>query len=451
MSQAPGKAAPGRPEPLPPHNVEAEEALLGSLLIGGAEAMLPVSRFGLTGPDFFIHRHGYVFEALRALYEDRRGIDLLTLADELGRRGQLADLGGSVYLSDLLVRVPTHLHAEAYAEIVKNHAVQRRLIDAAGAIARLGYDSSRPVPEMLDQARRALLDISLGSQNRRPQPADELCHQVLDDLEAQQGCPGGFSGLPTGLARLDELLGGLQRGDLIIIAGRPGMGKSALAGQIGLNVARTGRKVLIFSLEMSGKQVMQRFLAIESGVALEALRRGRPPDDKYGAIVTAASRLAGLPLAVHTADTLDDIVAAASLQTYRHGLDLLIIDYVQLVKARGRYENRNQELAAISRSLKTLALNDLDLPLILVSQLSREVERRRDRRPLLSDLRDSGSLEQDADQVWFPYREDYYDAKAAFPGLTEVCIAKNRNGRVGSVQLYFQASQTSFGSIKGPL
>ncbi len=432
------------PDKLQPHNVEAEEAVLGSLLID-PDAILQVSTF-LDPDDFFVERHSWIYEAVRDLHERREPADLVTLTDELERRGQLRDIGGPAYLSGLINATPTSIHIEYYARIVERTGILRRLIDAAGQIARLAYQDTHDAAEVIDRAEEIIFNVSARHTDRDLRPIRQVLDQFYDRIEYLHQHQGEIIGIPTGLADLDKLLGGLQRSDMVVMAGRPGMGKTSLALSIALQSARRWQKrVAIFSLEMSDEQLVQRLVSAETGIDSQRLRLGNIKDDEWPTFIQATNLLGSAPI------FLDDTPAISALELRskarrlhaEHGLDLLIVDYLQLMRGDFRSENRQQEISFISRSIKGLA-RELNIPILALSQLSRQVESRHDKRPMLSDLRESGSIEQDADVVLFIYRDEIYNPDTEFPNIAEIIVSKHRSGPTGVFSVYFKKQLAQF-------
>jgi replicative DNA helicase len=432
------------PDKLQPHNIEAEEAVLGSLLID-TDAIIRVSTF-LQPTDFYVERHGWVYEAVLELHERRQPADLVTLSDELERRGQLDDVGGAAYLTTLMNVTPTSIHVEFYARIVERTAVLRRLIDAAGKIAQLAYQDSDDVEQIVDRAEEIIFGISERRVDRDLRPIHSVLDQYYDRIEYLYQHQGEIIGIPTGLADLDKLLGGLQRSDMVVMAGRPGMGKTSLGLSIALQAARRWQKrVALFSLEMSDEQLVQRLVSAETGIDSQRLRLGKIEADEWATFYQAIRLLS------ETSIFIDDTPAISALELRtkarrlhaEHGLDLLIVDYLQLMRGGSRNENRQQEISFISRSIKALA-RELNIPVLALSQLSRQVESRHDKRPMLSDLRESGSIEQDADVVLFIYRDEIYNVDTEFPNIAEIIVSKHRSGPTGIFSVYFKKHLAQF-------
>jgi replicative DNA helicase len=431
------------PDKMIPHNVEAEEAVIGSLLID-PEALFRVSPF-LKGEDFYIQKNAWIYEAIFALHERREPIDFVTLCDELERRGQLEEVGGAAYITHLINAVPSAIHVEAYAHIVEHAAIRQRLISAASQIAQLAYQEAEDVDQTVDRAEQALFNVSQRRITRDLAPIQEVIRHYYDRIEYLYAHQGEPLGVPTGFIDLDRLLGGLQRSDFVLIAARPSVGKTSLCLSIARNAARHGQHVAVFSLEMSSEQVVQRLVATETGIDAQRLRLGGLREDEWPLFVQATGKLADLPVFI------DDTPSISALQLRtkarrlhaEHGLDLIVVDYLQLMTGDVRSENRVQEVSYISRSLKGLA-RELDLPVVAASQLSRAVEQRTDKRPLLADLRESGSLEQDADVVMFIYRDELYHPDTERQHIADILVRKHRNGPTGTIQLFFREHLAQF-------
>ncbi|HVL24890.1 MAG TPA: replicative DNA helicase [Thermomicrobiales bacterium] len=434
-------------ERLPPHNIEAEQSVLGSLLID-RDAIIKVASY-LRPEDFYISANGTIYRAVLDLYNKREPTDFVTLSDELERREVLDEIGGVSYISSLLNTVPTAVHIEYYGRIVERHATLRRLIDAGTEIVGIGFQDKVDTEDALDAAERALFEVSQNRQTKDFQSIADVLDRYFDQIDYLQQNRGDVVGVPTGYTDLDQLTGGLQRSDLLILAARPSMGKTAFALGLAYGAAvQHGRSVGIFSLEMSADQLVQRLLATETGVDSHRLRLGMIDDSEWDRISRAFGRLSEAKIYIDdaaNASIMDVRSKARRLQAER-GLDLLIVDYLQLMSGR-RSENRVQEISEISRGLKGLA-RELNVPVIALSQLSRAVETRSDHRPMLSDLRESGSIEQDADIVMFIYRDEKYDENSDKKGIAEIIIAKHRNGPVGSINLRFFDRTARFADLE---
>ncbi|MBN1218724.1 MAG: replicative DNA helicase [Anaerolineae bacterium] len=432
------------PDKLQPHNVEAEEAVLGSLLID-PDAIIRVATF-LAPTDFYVERHSWVYEAIRDLHERREPADLVTLTDELERRGQLTEIGGSAYLTSLINATPTSIHVEYYARIIERTAVLRRLISAAGDIARLAYQDTEDVDEVVDRAEELIFGVSARRTDRDLRHIRQALDKYYDRIEYLYQHRGEVIGVPTGLADLDKLLGGMQRSDMIVMAGRPGMGKTSLALSIALQAARRLQKrVALFSLEMSDEQLVQRLISAETGIDSQRLRLGDIKEDEWPTFIQATNLLAGTSIFIDDTPAISalELRAKARRLHAEHGLDLLIVDYLQLMRGDTRSENRQQEISFISRSIKALA-RELNIPILALSQLSRQVESRHDKRPMLSDLRESGSIEQDADVVLFIYRDELYNPDTEYPNIAEIILSKHRSGPTGIFSVYFKKHLAQF-------
>ena len=379
-----------------------------------------------------------IYRAILDLYNRREPTDFVTLSDELQRRSQYDQAGGLSYLSSLLNAVPTAVHVEYYARIVERAATLRRLIDAGTEIVDVGFREGIDTEDALDAAERAVFAVSQRRQTKDFVSMGDVLDRFFDQIDYLQQHRGEVVGVATGFSDLDQLTGGLQRSDLIIVAARPSMGKTSLALGMAYGAAvGHGKTVGIFSLEMSAEQLVQRVLSMETGVDTHRLRLGQIDDNEWDRISRAFGRLSEAPIYIDDASTSNimDVRSKARRLQAEHGLDLIIVDYLQLMTAR-RTENRVQEISEISRGLKGLA-RELNVPVVALSQLSRAVESRSDHRPMLSDLRESGSIEQDADIVVFIYREDKYEDDSEKKGIAEIIVAKHRNGPVGSINLRF--------------
>ena len=432
---------------LPPHNLEAEQSVLGSLLID-RDAIIKVAAM-VKADDFYQGANGTIYQAILDLYNRREPTDFITLSDELARRERLDQVGGIAYLSALLNAVPTAVHVEYYGKIVERTATLRRLIDAGSQIVAIGYRDGVETEEALDAAERAIFDVSQRRSTKDFQSIAEVLDRFFDQIDYMQQHRGDVVGVATGYTDLDQLTGGLQKSDLIIIAARPSVGKTAFALGMAYGAAvQNGKTVGVFSLEMSAEQLVQRLLSTETGVDSHRLRLGQIDDNEWDRISRAFGRLAEANIFIDDqagAGIMDVRSKARRLQA-EHGVDLIIVDYLQLMSGR-RSENRVQEISEISRGLKGLA-RELNVPVIALSQLSRAVESRSDHRPMLSDLRESGSIEQDADIVMFIYRDEVYDTDTEKKGIAEIIVAKHRNGPVGSINLRFFDRTARFADLE---
>ena len=432
------------PDKLVPHNSEAEEAVLGSLLIDH-EALFRVSPF-LKPEDFFIQKNGWIYGTILSLHERREPIDFVTLCDDLERQGRLEEIGSAAYITQLINAVPSAIHVEAYGRIVEQDAIRRRLINAASRIAQLAYQEDQDVDLTVDRAEQALFSVSERRITRDLAPVQEIIRRYYDRIEYLYDHQDEPLGVPTGFIDLDRLLGGLQHSDLILIAARPSVGKTSLGISVARHAADLGQHVAIFSLEMSSEQVVQRMVSAETGIDAQRLRLGDLREREWPLFVQATGRLSDLPLYIDDTPSISVLQMRTKARRLHaeHGIDLILVDYLQLMTAGDmRSESRVQEVSYISRSLKGLA-RELDVPLVAVSQLSRAVEQRSDKRPILADLRASGSLEQDADVVMFIYRDELYNAETEKPNIAEIIIAKHRNGPTGKIQLFFRERLAQF-------
>ncbi len=423
-------------ERLPPHNIPAEQSVLGSLLID-RDAIIRVASY-VRADDFYIRANGTIYQAILDLYNRREPTDFVTLSDELERRSVLDDIGGIGYLSSLLNTVPTAVHVEYYGRIVERTSTLRRLIDAGTQIVGIGYQDAVETEEALDSAEQTLFAISQKRQTKDFQSISDVLDRFFDQLDYLQQHRGEVVGVPSGFSDLDQLTGGLQRSDLIIVAARPSMGKTAFSLGLAYGAAvQHDKTVGVFSLEMSAEQLVQRLLATETGVDSHRLRLGMIDDNEWDRISRAFGRLAEAKIFIDDAANASvmDVRSKARRLQAENGLDLVIVDYLQLMSGR-KSDNRVQEVSEITRGLKSLA-RELNVPVIALSQLSRAVETRADHRPMLSDLRESGSIEQDADIVMFIYRDEKYDENSEKKGIAEIIVAKHRNGPVGSINLRF--------------
>jgi len=431
---------------VPPHNNEAEESVLGAIMLSAEAANLVMDK--LEAGDFYVPAHQAIFDSIVQLYNANQPIDPLTVSDALHRKGELDRIGGAGYLTDLMEGVPTASNIEYYAEIVEEHGLRRRLIGAGGQIGDLAVMTDLEISAVLDRSEQAVFGVGERRIGEGLIPMSPLLHSTLEVIEEMEARGSELTGLATGFRDLDRKLAGLQPANLVIVAARPSMGKSALASNIATNVAMTGGTVAMFSLEMSREEIVQRLLCSVGRVDSMKLRTGQLGPQLWQKVVHAASRMYKAPIFIDDSGQLSvtDIRAKCRRLKRQHGLDLVIIDYLQLMTGSAR-ENRQQEIAEISRSLKNLA-RELDLPIVAVSQLNRSLEAREDKRPRLGDLRESGAIEQDSDVVMFIYRHEYYHPEAQdTKGLAEVIIAKHRAGSTGRVDMTFLPEFTLFADL----
>ena len=445
-------------EQLPPHDDEAEEAVLGSMLIDGET--VPGVQIIVEANDFYRQRHAWIFEACVTLFARNDPISQISVADELGRHQRLEEVGGLPFLSHLIAVVPTSVYADNYARVVRRLSIHRRLIDAGGQIAGIGTRAEEDEEESLRKAEELLYRMRLGQTTRDLEALRDVLDRYVEDTD--QAAAGRAGGVETGFVDLDRQLGGgFQASDLLILAARPGVGKSAFA----LNVAKAASQTLkadgrphivaFFSLEMASEQVIERLLAGETGINSTRIRTHMWTDYEEGAIMNAVGRLADLPLYIDDSVSLNVVALRSKARRLflEEGLDLIVVDYMQLMSSTNTFGNRVQEISEISRSLKALA-RDLNVPVLALSQLSRAVENRPRHEPLLSDLRESGAIEQDADVVLFLYRPDMVftgeewerqHPDQDYPrGIADVIIAKHRNGPTGRMQVVFEEQTTTF-------
>ncbi len=438
-----------------PKNIEAEQIVLGSALLE-PEGAVPVLLERLRPEDFYRRSHRVIFRVIRELFDRGEPADIVAVANRLEERGEMDKAGGRIYLTELLDRVTTTASLEYYIEIVRKKATLRSLIEAGGRIIELGYDERQETDEVLDKAESVIFDISRRNATSDYYLISQYLYEHIDKLEELHRDPERhtITGLSTGFPKLDEMTSGLQPSDLIVLAGRPGTGKSSLVLTLARNVAiRENGVVGIFSLEMSKEQVLERLLCGEAQVSLHRLRGGYVPINKWRDIANAASKFQKAKIIVDDTPGISilEIRAKARRMAAQYGLDMLVVDYLQLVEGSIKTDVREQEIAHISRSLKKLA-RELNIPVIAVSQLNRAVERRESKRPQLADLRESGAIEQDADLVAFIYRKDYYDEPAdtdtqnarGAASEAEIIVAKQRNGPLGKFKVAFHKAYASF-------
>lgn len=434
---------------IPPHNIDAEKSLIGAVLID--EDVLSDVSEKVSAKDFYDKRHGMIFGAMMRLYEKHKPVDLLTLTDELKKKDELDLVGGSAYLTELTNYVPTAAHATAYGELISQKAVRRRLIKASGDIAELGYDEETTTEELLEKAEAELFSVSDQSLKQDLISIESILTESFDRLEELHRNKGSIRGIKTGYRDLDNMTAGLQRSDLIILAARPAMGKTTLVTNLAYNVATISKlPVLFFSLEMSKEQLVDRMLADASGIDAWNIRTGNLSDDDFSKLSDAMGEMAEAPIFIDDTPGLSvlEMRTKARRAAHEQPLGLIIVDYLQLMQSSNKSSdgNRVQEVSEISRGLKLIA-RELNVPLIALSQLSRSVESRSPQIPQLADLRESGSIEQDADIVTFIYREAYYNPETDRTNITDLIIAKHRNGPTGKVELYFHPERLRFTSL----
>jgi len=446
-----GSGAARGPDRVPPHSLEAEVSVLGSCLISKDAVVVALEL--LKPDDFYRNAHRVVFEAVQALATASEPVDAVTVTEWLSRHARLDEVGGAAALYDLTDQVPTAANAAYYARIVRDRSLLRRLIDAGGRVTQLGYDPTDDALASVDRAESIVYELSQAGGASELQPLNELLTESFENLEKLSKERSEVTGLATGFDDLDRLTAGLQKQNLVIIAARPSMGKSGLALGIAEYVAIDTRKpVLLFSLEMSKTEIVNRMLSSQARIDSSRLRTGRLEDSHWRALGEALGRMNDAPLFIDDTPsiTMLEIRAKARRLNQRMkdkgGVSLVVVDYLQLMSSNRRTDNRVQEVAEFSRGLKMLA-KELDVPVVALSQLSRQPESRTDKRPMLSDLRESGSIEQDADIVGFIYRDEVYDNDSPDKGTAELIIAKHRNGAVGKVQLAFLAHFAKFANL----
>lgn len=433
---------------IPPHNIEAEQAVLGCMLLDAD--IIPTVTELIRSEDFYREDHREICEAILDITENAGPVDIITVSDQLQLRGTLDSVGGLEYLASISGAVPTTANAKHYTKIVEEKALLRKLIKASSDIASMSYDATDEAVYVLDRAEKSIFDIL---QKRSTQGFTHIKDVLLDTfnrLEELYNSKSYITGIPTGFTDLDLKTAGLQNSDLVLIAARPGMGKTAMA----LNIAQYAAvqkhvPVAIFNLEMSKDQLVNRMLSSEVMVDSQKMRTGKLEDDDWNKIAQALAPLSEAPIFIDDTPGISvmDIRAKCRRLKLEKNLGLVVIDYLQLMQGRGRVENRQQEVSEISRSLKILA-KELNVPVVTMSQLSRGPESRNDHRPMLSDLRESGAIEQDADIVMFLYRDDYYNPETEKKNIAEVIIAKHRNGSTGTIELRWFGEYTKFANLK---
>ena len=432
-----------------PHNLEAERAVLGAILLN-AEAIHQAVEF-IKDTDFFRDAHRRIFEKMLGLMERHQAIDFITIKDELARSGDLDQVGGPAYIASLVDGLPHGVNVGDYARIVKQKSTLRSLIQSANRVLSSAYHAEEDAEVIIDEAEREIFAIAEGSIHGGFMSMRELANASYAMVEQAHARKQLITGVPTGFIELDEMLAGLQQSDLIIVAARPAMGKTSLVLNIAQHVGtKTDMTVGFFSLEMSKEQLFLRMLTSEAGIDGHRLRTGFLGERDFPKLTTALETLGRANVFIDDTASIGVLEMRAKARRLKaeHGLDLIIIDYIQLMQGRGRFENRVTEVASISRGLKGLA-KELHVPVVVLSQLSRAPEQRPNRRPQLSDLRESGALEQDADVVVMIFREDMYEATEENQGIAELIVAKQRNGPTGSVRLAFIREFTRFENLEG--
>jgi replicative DNA helicase len=435
-----------------PHNLEAEKCVLGAILINNQSFNQAAEV--IDAADFFRDAHRRIFEKMVSLTDRSEPVDLVTLKDELVRSSELDEVGGPAYISALTDGVPRSANVEYYARIVKEKSTLRRLIQSANDVLVRAYDAEENADDLLDEAERSIFQIAEHRLRQGFVPLSELVGKSYQIIEKLQEHKGLVTGVPSGFVDLDEMTSGFQKSDLVIVAARPGVGKTSFVLNVGLHAAvEAGKTVGIFSLEMSTDQLFIRMLTSEARIDAHRFRRGYLGDSDYDRLATSSARLHDAKVFIDDSPAVGilEMRAKARRLKLEHGLDMLVVDYLQLMQGRGRFDNRQQELASISRSLKILA-KELEVPIIALSQLSRAPEARGDHRPQLSDLRESGALEQDADVVLFIFREDMYaqegEERPEIEGIAEIIVGKQRNGPTGTARLAFLKQYTRFENLQ---
>ncbi|MBO0958425.1 replicative DNA helicase [Neobacillus sp. MM2021_6] len=432
-----------------PQNIEAEQAVLGAIFL--EPSALTLASEILIPEDFYRASHQKIFNVMLHLNDQGQAVDLVTVTEELAAAKLIEDIGGVSYLSDLAGSVPTAANIEYYARIVEEKSLLRRLIRTATTIASDGYSREDEVEALLSEAEKSILEVAQRKNAGAFHNIKDVLVRTYDNIEEMHNRVGEITGLETGFAELDRMTAGFQRNDLIIVGARPSVGKTAFALNIAQNVAKkTGENIAIFSLEMGAEQLVMRLLCAEGNIDAQRLRTGSLTEDDWGKLTMAMGSLSNT--GIYIDDTpgvrVGDIRSKCRRLKQEHGLGMILIDYLQLILGNGRSgENRQQEVSEISRSLKQLA-RELQVPVIALSQLSRGVEQRQDKRPMMSDIRESGSIEQDADIVAFLYRDDYYDKESESKNIIEIIIAKQRNGPTGTVSLAFVKEYNKFVNIE---
>ena len=430
---------------IPPHSVESEQSILGSILLD-KDAIITVTET-IKPDDFYKEAHKIIYECMITLSNKGEPIDLITLTEELRKQGHLNDIGGISYITSLSTIVPTTSNVKYYADIVKEKSVLRKLIKASNEIINLGYSGATKIEDVLEQAEKSIFDISQEKTSDDFKSINLVLMDAYDMIEKLYTNKSDVTGITTGFKDLNKKINGLQRTDLILIAARPAMGKTAFSLNLVQNAASKGdASVAVFSLEMSKEQLVQRMLSSQSSVELKKIKTGTLNDNDWPRIIDAMAVLSDAK--IHIDDTpgikISELRSKCRKLKIEKGLDLVLIDYLQLMEGEGNNESRQQEISKISRSLKILA-KELNCPVVALSQLSRAPEQRADHRPMLSDLRESGAIEQDADIVMFLYRDEYYHADSESKNIGEVIIAKNRHGETGSVELVWLGEVQRFG------
>lgn len=433
---------------IPPQNIEAEQSVIGSMILD-KDAIATVTEI-ITGDDFYRNDHREIFEAIIDIYDQSRPVDIVTLIDRLKQRDTLDAVGGVEYITYVATGVPTTANVKYYAQIVEEKSLLRKLISSANEIMNMGYEAADEVSNIMDSAEKHIFDLMQKKESKGVHPIREVLIETINKIEESYKNKGKISGVATGFSDLDRKTSGFQPSDLIIFAARPAMGKTSFALNIAQHAALHVKvPVAIFSLEMSKEQLVNRMLCSEALVDSQKVKTGMLDDDDWQKIARSVGPLSEAQIYIDDTAGISimEIRAKCRRLKMKKNIGLVVIDYLQLMQGRGKVENRQQEISDISRSLKILA-KEINVPIIALSQLSRSAEARTDHRPMLSDLRESGAIEQDADMVMFLYREDYYKPDTDKKNIAEVIIAKNRNGSTGTVDLVWMGQYTKFGDLE---
>jgi replicative DNA helicase len=429
---------------VPPHSLEAEQSVLGAMILN-KEAINTAIEI-IRPDDFYKEANKEIFESILVLFNKNEPVDLITLSEELKRRGTLENIGGVTYLADISSSIATTANVKYYCKIVEEKSILRRLINSCDDVIAKSYENSDEVNAIIEKAEKSIFDITQGRHREGFSPISEVLLDSFSQIEERAANQGTLTGLTTGFIDLDNKLSGLQKSDLVLLAARPSMGKTAISVNIVTNAAlKAGASVAVFSLEMSKEQLVQRMISATAHVDLQKIISGRLEEEEWLQVINSMGPLSQANVFIDDTPgiSLMEMKAKCRRLKIEKGLDLVMIDYLQLMQLEGKQESRQQEISAISRGLKALA-KEMDCPVIALSQLSRAPELRTDHRPILSDLRESGAIEQDADVVLFLYRDDYYNEDSEKKNIGEVIIAKHRNGPTGSIELVFKKEFTKF-------
>lgn len=429
---------------IPPHSLEAEQSVLGAMLLDKEAINTAIET--IRPDDFYKEANQEIFEAMLVLNNRNEPVDIITLSEELKRRGTIEAVGGITYLANLSGSIATTANSKYYCNIVEEKSTLRKLIRSSNEIMGLAYENSEEVNAIIEKAEKNIFDITQGAHKKGIVPISEVLLSSFAQIEERAANKGGLTGLTTGFSDLDRKLSGLQKSDLVLLAARPSMGKTAFGVNIATNASiKGGGKIAVFSLEMSKEQLVQRIISATAHVDLQKIISGNLADDEWIQVVNAMGPLSKMEIYIDDTAGISMMEMKAKCRRLKveKGLDLIVVDYLQLMQIDGRVESRQQEISAISRGLKGLA-KEMECPVLALSQLSRAPELRSDHRPILSDLRESGAIEQDADVVLFLYRDEYYDKESEKKNIGEVIIAKHRNGPTGSIELVFKQEYTKF-------